>query len=119
MTLSLGENQTIEEKRRHTRIPFNRPVTLFINQQQETGTMTDFSLHGVGLICHLPLKPEDRVEVHFEIPESQGKNYHDFQFKAEVRHCIDLYPDPEKHVGVELETPTDEYIELFEKLAAS
>lgn len=117
MSITVAEKKAIEEKRRHTRIPFNRPVTLYINNRQDTGTMTDFSLHGIGFVCHTPLQPEDRVEVHFEIPEKEQERYHDFQFKAEVRHCIDLYPD--KHVGVKLETPTNEYIELFEKLASA
>ena len=114
MSLTLAEQKAIEEKRRHTRIPFNRPITVYVNNKQNTATMTDLSLHGIGFVCYTPLNPRDRIEVHFEVPEDQ-KRYHDFQFKAEVKHCIDLFP--EKHIGIELETPTTEYIELFEKLA--
>jgi hypothetical protein len=114
--LSASEKKAIEEKRQHTRIPFNRPITVYVNDKQDSGTMTDFSISGVGFVCHTPLKERDRIEVHFEIPEDE-KHYHDFQFKGEVRHCIDLFPD--KHVGIKLETPSHEYIELFDKLASA
>ncbi len=106
------------EKRKNIRIPSSRPVLFIINNQSIYATMTDFSKHGIGFISNFSAKAHDRIEVHFDIPISySGKEIKAFQFKAEVRHCLNL--SEKNHIGVRLDFPTQDYIEIFEELTAA
>ncbi|WP_373019929.1 PilZ domain-containing protein [Thiomicrorhabdus sp.] len=103
------------EKRFAKRIPSNRPVLLISGNQNIYATMTDFSMHGVGLISDIALQVNDRIEIHFDIPEADKPR--SFQFKAQVRHCIPLQFNA--HIGVKLDFPTQAYLALYEKLSAA
>ncbi len=109
---------TASEKRKNFRIPSNRPVVFIINNQNLYATMTDFSQHGIGFISNFLLKQHDRVEVHFDIPTSYyGKGIKAFQFKAEVRHCLNL--TGKNHIGVRLDFPTKDYLQIFDELTVA
>ena len=106
---------TGSEKRKNIRIPSNRPVLFIINSQSIYATMTDFSKHGIGFISNFSAKEHYRVEVHFDIPTSySGKEIKAFQFKAEVRHCLTL--TDKSHIGVRLDFPTKDYLQIFDEL---
>lgn len=107
------------EQRAHTRIPTSRPIVLMMGTQNLYGTLTDFSQSGLGFMCCANPSLNERVEVHFDIPETEKDNdsLHSFQFKAEVIHCINL--QEENHIGVRLDLPTKEYLDVFEKLSTN
>lgn len=105
----------VVEKRFAKRIPSNRPVLLLIGNQSIYAVMTDFSMHGIGLLSDIPLNVQERIEIHFDIPGAGGLK--SFQFKAEVKHCIPLQENT--HIGVKLDFPTQAYLSLYEKLAAA
>lgn len=106
------------EKRKNLRIPSSRPVVFIINNQSLYATMTDFSQHGIGFISNFSAKEHDRIEVHFDIPTSySGKGIKSFQFKAEVRHCLQL--TGKNHIGVRLDFPTKDYLQLFDELTVA
>jgi hypothetical protein len=106
------------EKRKNLRIPSSRPVVFIINNQNLYATMTDFSKHGIGFISNFSAKENDRVEVHFDIPISySGKAIKAFQFKAEVRHCLNL--TGKNHIGVRLDFPTKDYLQIFDELTVA
>lgn len=109
---------THSEKRKNIRIPSSRPVLLIINNQSIYATMTDFSKHGIGFISNFSAQEHDRVEVHFDIPINySGKGIKAFQFKAEVRHCLHL--SEKNHIGVRLDFPTKDYLQIFDELTAA
>ena len=106
------------EKRENIRIPSSRPVLFIINQQSIYATMTDFSKYGIGFMSSFAAKEHDRIEVHFDIPTSySGKEIKAFQFKAEVRHCLNL--TEKNHIGVRLDFPSKDYLQIFEELTAA
>ena len=108
----------ITEKRINIRIPSSRPVLFIINNKHIYATMTDFSKHGIGFIASTSAKLDDRIEVHFDIPTTySGNHVKAFQFKAEIKHCINL--SDRNHIGVKLDFPSEEYLSLFEQLSAA
>ncbi len=109
---------TVPEKRKNLRIPSSRPVVFIINNHSIYATMTDFSKHGLGFISNFSAKKHDRIEVHFDIPTSYaGKEIKTFQFKAEVRHCLNL--TEKTHIGVRLDFPTKDYLQIFDELTVT
>ena len=111
------QNIQNQDKRSHIRIPSSRPLILIVNKQNIYATMTDFSLHGIGFMAEAQPQLHSTVEIHFDLPEDVTSHaVHPFQFKAEVIHCIDCHES--NHIGVRLELPTKEYMQLFDKLTA-
>lgn len=109
---------THSEQRKNIRIPSSRPVLFIINNQNIYATMTDFSKNGIGFTSNFSAKEYDRVEVHFDIPTSySGKGIKAFQFKAEVRHCLNL--SEKNHIGVRLDFPTKDYLQIFDELTTA
>ena len=107
-----------DEKRQHLRLPSSRPIVLMINQQHIYATMTDFSRHGLGMMARVSAPLHSRVEVHFDMPLAPGSDeLRPFQFKAEVKHCIDCHH--ENHIGVQLELPSQDYLHLFDQLSTA
>lgn len=109
--------QNTPEQRRHIRVPSSRPVLMIVNQKPIYATMTDFSMHGIGFMSHCPAELNQRIEVHFDIPtDYQSGALRSFQFKAEVKHCLNL--NQNNHIGVRLDFPTAEYVAIFNTLTA-
>lgn len=107
-----------QEKRQNIRFPSNRPVLMIVNNKNIYSVMTDFSRHGIGFTSIEKPEVHSLIEVHFDIPNSEVPNtIKPFQFKAEVRHCINC--GQESHIGVRLELPTEEYLKLFDALSAA
>lgn len=107
--------QQAVEQRLAKRLPSSRPVTIISGKQSLYAIMTDFSKHGIGLIADVPLHVNQRIEIHFDIPAN--KTLQCFQFKAEVKHCIELHE--QRHIGLKLDFPTQAYLSLYESLAAA
>ena len=111
-------SQQITEKRQFVRIPSSRPVLMIFGKQNIYATMTDFSRHGIGFMAEASPKLHSKVEVHFDIPETEKqKGVHPFQFKAQVMHCI--MTKHANHIGVRLELPSKEYMNLFDSLISA
>lgn len=109
---------TTPEKRRHVRFPSSRPVLMIVNNKNIYAVMTDFSRHGIGFTTIEQPEIHSRIEVHFDIPNAEIPNsIKPFQFKAEVKHCINC--GQESHIGVRLELPSEEYLRLFDALSAA
>lgn len=106
-----------QDKRQTIRIPSSRPVLLIINNRSIYATMTDFSLHGIGFMSSEDTPVHARVEVHFDVADTNGNGVVPFQFKAEVRHCMHI--SRENHIGVKLDMPTREYVDLFQATIAA
>lgn len=103
------------DSRKYPRFPSSRPVVMFIGDKSIFATMTDFSRDGLGFIAAIPPALNSMIEVHFDIAEgNESHQLHPFQFKAIVRHCINL--SHESHIGVELDLPSQEYLGMFEDL---
>ncbi|NPA71968.1 MAG: PilZ domain-containing protein [Gammaproteobacteria bacterium] len=106
------------EKRIHLRIPSSRPVVFWVNQKAVYATMTDFSKHGIGFITSETMPNHTLIEVHFDISiHYQGGEVKAFQFKAEVKHCLDIHE--RNHIGVKLDMPSVEYATIFNHLSAA
>lgn len=103
------------EQRFAKRLPSSRPVTIISGKQSLYAIMTDFSKHGIGLIADVALDVNQRIEIHFDIPTQNALQC--FQFKAEVKHCIDLHE--QTHIGLKLDFPTQAYLSLYESLAVA
>lgn len=109
---------TLADQRQHIRIPSSRPVLIMMNNQTIYATMTDFSKHGIGFLSEQAAQEHQRIEVHFDIPLSyHGQQHKAFQFKAEVKHCLNF--NQKSHIGVKLDFPTHEYLTLFDQLSHS
>jgi hypothetical protein len=79
--------------------------------------MTDFSRHGIGFISNEKSSLHKRIEVHFDVPNSiKQPTIIPFKFMAEIKHCISTQ-DNECHIGVRLETPSAEYMRIFDSLS--
>jgi hypothetical protein len=110
--------QNKSEQRRHIRVPSSRPVLMIVNQKAIYATMTDFSMHGIGFMSNLPADLHQWIEVHFDIPtDYQSGALRAFQFKAEVKHCLNLSQN--NHIGVRLDLPSAEYVAIFNTLTAT
>jgi len=105
---------TENEKRLAIRVPSSRPVIVVVGEKNSYGTMTDFSEHGIGFMSALQVSKDERIEVHFDIPNQDG-TVHPFQFKAYVKHCMPI--SHESHIGVQLDFPTQEYLNTFKQVA--
>lgn len=101
------------EQRQEIRMPSSRPVILVLKDKNVYGTMTDFSISGIGFMSALQVSKADRVEVHFDIPNQDG-SVHPFQFKAYVKHCMPI--SHESHIGVALEFPSQEYCDVCNQM---
>ena len=109
---------THTEKRLQVRFPSNRPVLMIVNNKNIYAVMSDFSRHGIGFTAIEKPDIHSRIEVHFDIPNTDKNNpIKPFQFKAEVKHCINY--GPESHIGVRLEMPSEEYLQLFDSLSVA
>lgn len=111
------------EKRQFKRIPSNRPIVLLIKDKHIYGNMTDLSRNGVGFMSDLDAPIDEKVEVHFDLPQGNNLDAQSFQFKAKIVHCIDCHDGycthNGFHIGVRLELPDKRYGEILEQLAIS
>jgi hypothetical protein len=111
----------LTEKRFAKRLPTSRPAVMMSNQSHLYTVMTDFSKHGIGLLADVSLEPGTEIEIHFDVVTEHET--HNFQLKAEVKHCFHLqepyHVQNQYHIGVQLILPSEHYLTLYDQLAAA
>lgn len=100
------------ERRACERIPVSLDVTFFCCDKQQQGTVKNISDRGMFIKIRQMCFPFDsRLEI--AIPSGSG----DLQVAGNLRR-IEMLPDSDDGIGVEVESPSGEYLRLVEGLRA-